>query len=48
MVFFHVPIINATCKANAWFSNRDNYMYLLKKESPPRLENSRQGSDCIF
>ena len=48
MVFFHVPITNSTCKANAWLLNAYNYMYLLKKESPPRLENSRQGSDRIF
>ena len=48
MVFFHVPITNATCKANACLSNTDNYMQMLKKESPPRLENSRQGSDRIF
>lgn len=41
MVFFHVPITNATCKANAWFSNADNYMQILKKESLPRLEKSR-------
>lgn len=48
MVFFHAPITNATCKANAWFSNAYIYVHLLKKESPPRLENSRQGSDRIF
>ncbi len=48
MVFFHLPIINATCKSNAWVSNTNNYMQTLKKESPPRLENSRQGSDRIF
>ena len=48
MVFFHAPITNATCKANAWFSNAYIYVHLLKKESPPRLEKSRQGSDRIF
>ena len=48
MVFFHILITNDTCKANAWVQNADNYMQMLKKESPPYLEDSRQGSDCNF
>ena len=48
MVFFHILITKDACKANAWVQNADNYMQMLKKESLPYLEDSRQGSDCNF
>ena len=48
MVFFHILITKDACKANAWVQNTDNYMQILKKESPPYLEKPDKAVIALF